>query len=101
RRLPQERIAVRLLVVLAPRPVHADVGVILRLPGDRVSVAEEELLVRIVLEMVDAAEIDQRGGLCLRRGQAFFSVGKQLAPNLQALAERVLQQKSAVGEIAI
>ena len=84
-----------LLVVLVfpPGPVHADVGVVLRLPGDGVAVAEQELLVGIVLEVVVAAHVDHGGGLRLRRGKAFAAVGEDLRAQLQPLAELLLHSQ--------
>src|SRR5579871_6472415 len=63
-----------IVLVLAPGPVHAGVGIVFCLPRDRVAVAEQELLVGIVLEVIVAADVDHGRSLHLRRCQAFAAV---------------------------
>src|SRR4051812_21170184 len=71
-RLPEEGLAgVGFFVVLAPGPVHAYVGKVLSLAGHRVAIAEQELLVWIVLEVVIATEVDHGGRLVLGSGNSF------------------------------
>src|ERR1035437_8059978 len=47
----------RLYVVLAPGPIHAEIGVVFRLPGDGVAVGEEQLH-GVALEVVVADGVD-------------------------------------------
>ena len=90
-----------LLVILPPRPIEAQVSVILALSGYRVTVAEQELFAWVVLEMIVSTHVDHRGSLSLRRRGALPRVREHLAADFQTLAERILQQKSAVKKIAI
>src|SRR5208282_113522 len=64
------------LVVFAPGPVHACIGIVLGLSGDRVAIAKQELLVGVVLEVVIAAHVDHRRGLRLCGGNSFRAVSE-------------------------
>src|ERR1035438_292396 len=92
-----------LLVVLifSPRPVHAHVGVVLRLPGNRVTVAEQELLARVLFEVVVAPYVDQRGGLCLRSCDTFPSMREHLHTQFEPVVEFFLYKPSGVEKVAV
>ena len=92
---------VGVLVVFSPGPVHARIGIVLGLSGDRMAVAKEKLLVGVVLEVVITANIDHGRSLRLRRGKAFAPVGKDLRAQLQPLAEFPFHQPSGIRKVSI
>jgi hypothetical protein len=49
------------LVTLSPGPVHADIGVVFRLSGDGMAVAEQELLSGMIFEVVVTANVNESG----------------------------------------
>src|SRR6185437_9329789 len=97
---PRRSRAAIVALLSTPGPVHPDIRIIFRLAGNGMAVAEQELFVRIALEMVVAAEVDHRGRLILRWGRTFASVRKHLAAEFKPVArEGVLQQESPIWEI--
>src|SRR6185437_17090891 len=55
-----------LVLALPPSPVQSDVSICLRLTCNGVAVGEEELLARVMLEVVVTTNINHRRGLALR-----------------------------------
>src|SRR5580704_1237396 len=64
------------IVFSTPSPIHACVGIILRLTGDRVAVAEQELFIGIALEVVIAADVYHCRATGLGRCKPFASMRK-------------------------
>src|ERR1035438_53981 len=63
--------------VISPGLIEAEIRVVLRLPGDRMAVCEEQLQARR-LEVVISARVDHRRSLCLRGGEPLSRVRKDL-----------------------
>src|ERR1017187_3027545 len=89
------------LVVFSPRPVHAGIGVVLRLACDRVTIAKQELLAFVMLEVVIPTYIDHGGSFSLGSCKTFAPMGKEFGPQLQPLVQLLLHQPSGVRKIAV
>src|SRR5580692_1620032 len=101
-RLWQPEVArIRFLLVFSPCPVHADVCILLGLAGYGMAVAKQKLLARVILEVIVTTDVDHRRSLGLWRGVTLASMGKDFASEFQSLAEGILQEESAVGEVAV
>lgn len=94
------RVRVLFVVLLAPGPIEAQVAVVFALPDDRMAVAREQLKGRIS-KFVIAAEIEQRGGVCLWSGQTFRPVIEELAAQRKLLADIALQEPACERKVAI
>src|ERR1035441_9736927 len=74
---------------------------LIRLAGDGVAVAKQELLSRVILEMIVATQVDHRRSLGLRCRVAFPSMGKDLDSQLEPLVQGPFHQPSGVGKVAV
>src|SRR6185437_14438102 len=98
-RFTRFRRGILIVLALPPSPVQSDVSICLRLTCNGVAVGEEELLARVMLEVVVTTNINHRRGLALRWRTAFGAVGEDLGSQLESFAELLLYQPSRVRKI--
>src|ERR1035438_10409446 len=85
----------RLLVVLAPGPIHAEIGVVLSLPGDGVAVGKQQLHA-LAFQMVITARVDHCRCFGLRGGDPVAAMSEYLSGKFQSLAELMLHQPAGI-----
>src|ERR1700722_17582585 len=89
------------VVFSTPSPIHAHVGIVLRLPGDRMAVTEQELFIGIVFEVVIAADVDHCRSPGLGGHETFAPMREEFGTHLQPRVVIAAPQRSSIWIISM